>query len=374
MLTDISKIEKFKLLEESATHCRLCDRLYERKKILSEKNGDINSNILFIAEAPGRYGADKTGVPLYGDQTGKLFQYMLDTVGLERRKIFITNSILCNPRNQKGNNVTPKLEEIKNCSTYLNILISIIEPKIIVTLGTVALKALNYIKSHKVNLKYDVRSIIDWNSFILMPLYHPGPRARIFRDLSHQISDFFFLKEFIRKYISSFKMNNIYKIKEQTLFNNYIVPTNMQKLIIYIVDSINKVTKFKLTKLIYLIDYEFLKINKRLFTESFYIYQNAGPLQTTLTKRLQELEGFEIKKLYEKSKIIYKLGDKFRFKINFNENEKRLIDKVLNKFKDYNDRSIKTTVYLTEPMRYFLKKRKEGINEINRPVFHDIKK
>ena len=45
-----------------------------RRKVFSEANGNIDSKALFIAEAPGRLGADKTGIPLYGDRTGDNFE------------------------------------------------------------------------------------------------------------------------------------------------------------------------------------------------------------------------------------------------------------------------------------------------------------
>lgn len=373
MLKDSTKMEKFELLEDSVKHCKLCYGLCDRTKVLSQKNGNLNSKILFIAEAPGRYGADRTGIPLYGDHTGKTFQYILDQIGLERNNIFITNAILCNPRDNKGNNTIPKTNEIKNCSIYLNILLNILKPEMIVTLGIIALKALNYIKPHKINLKEDVRKRKEWNSFGLIPLYHPGPRARVHRDLSHQISDFFYLKELLKEDFPIFKKENISKAKQGILFQNYMVPTVLQQLITYIVHRLGSITKFKLTKLIYLIDYEFFKNQKRLFTESFYIYQNAGPLQVTLTRRLRELENFEIKKIYEENNIVYESLNNLRFKLNFTENERELIDKILNKFGNYDDSRIKTTVYLTEPMRYFLKERKKGINILNKPVFQNFK-
>lgn len=373
MFKGSTKIQNFELLEESAKYCRLCHRLCDRTKVLSRKNGNLDSNILFIAEAPGRYGADRTGIPLYGDQTGRTFQYFLDLIGLNRSDIFITNAILCNPRNDKGNNAIPKTKEIKNCSIYLNILLNIIKPKIIITLGGVALKALNYIAPHKINLKENVRSKLKWNSFTLIPLYHPGPRARLHRELSHQVSDFLYLKKLLKKDFLIFKEEKVSKGIQDILFQNYINPTVLQQLITYIVHNLRKITKFKLAKLIYLIDYEFLKIQGRFLTESFYIYQNAGPLQTTLTKRLKELEDFELKKIYKENNIIYKPINNIRFNLNFKKNEKEIIDKVINRFGDYDDKRIKTFVYLTDPMRYFLKEKKKGVNIINKPVFKNYK-
>ena len=52
---------RFADLIESVQHCNLCPRLCGRTKVLSSANGNIDSKVLFIAEAPGRFGADRTG-------------------------------------------------------------------------------------------------------------------------------------------------------------------------------------------------------------------------------------------------------------------------------------------------------------------------
>ncbi len=71
------KRRKFEMLIENANRCNLCDRMCGRTRVLSEKNGSIDSKIIFIGEAPGRLGADRTGIPFYGDQAGKNFERLL---------------------------------------------------------------------------------------------------------------------------------------------------------------------------------------------------------------------------------------------------------------------------------------------------------
>lgn len=85
-LDDIEK--KFDLLIDSIENCRLCPNMEARTKVFSEFNGNINSNVLFIAEAPGRLGADRTAIPLFGDQTGNNFQYLIDTIEWSREQFF----------------------------------------------------------------------------------------------------------------------------------------------------------------------------------------------------------------------------------------------------------------------------------------------
>ncbi len=95
--------------------------MLNKPKILTNNNGNIYSYTLFVGEAPGRLGADRTGVPFLGDRTGYNFQNLLNNAGIKREDIFITNALLCNPKNG-NNNDTPVIDEIRNCSLYLKIL------------------------------------------------------------------------------------------------------------------------------------------------------------------------------------------------------------------------------------------------------------
>jgi uracil-DNA glycosylase family 4 len=189
------KKQKFQLLVDNASKCCLCARMSGRTRVLSDKNGSINSKVMFIGEAPGRLGADRTGIPFHGDKAGHNFEQLLQFSGLTRQQVFITNAVLCNPRDEAGNNTTPNNEEIQNCSLYLSLLIDIIEPELIVTLGRSALRSLNSIEEHQIELREDVRKLTKWSKFNVLPMYHPGPRAIIHRSFNDQRNDFSFLGE-----------------------------------------------------------------------------------------------------------------------------------------------------------------------------------
>lgn len=185
-----SKQYQFANLVHRVQICSLCPRMKSRKRVLGSSNGSLQSPVIFIAEAPGRLGADKFGIPLYGDQTGRNFEMLLAAAGLDREFIFITNSILCNPRSLDNNNDSPTTQEIRNCSQYLEELLSIIQPKYIVPLGRIALASLNVIRNHNVKLSEGVGKSYTWNGFQVYPLYHPGPRALIHRTKVQQIEDY----------------------------------------------------------------------------------------------------------------------------------------------------------------------------------------
>jgi len=177
--------------------CARCSRMENRKRILGSANGNLNSRIMFIAEAPGRLGADKYGIPLYGDQTGRNFEELLCIAGIIRESVFITNAILCNPRNGRENNDSPKISEIRNCSVFLKETLEIIKPEYVVPLGSTALTSLALIHWHNIKLSESAGKLYSWNSSKLFPLYHPSPRARIWRNKELQAGDFIKLAELI---------------------------------------------------------------------------------------------------------------------------------------------------------------------------------
>ena len=163
----------------------------ERAAVLSELNGSVDARVMFIGEAPGRKGADRTRVPFSGDQSGKNFDRFLQSIKLHRDEIFITSAALCNPRAASGANRRPSSAEIKNCSAFLQRTIDLVQPAIIVTLGTVALEALKLIHYHEFSLKEDAAQRRRWNGRVLIPLYHPSPQVLITsRKEAQQLRDY----------------------------------------------------------------------------------------------------------------------------------------------------------------------------------------
>ena len=98
--------------------------------------------MMFIGEAPGQGRRRRTRVPFSGDQSGQNFTRYLASIGLARREIFITNSALCNPRRSRARIAKPTQRELENCSEFLRRQLEIIDAPVVVTLGAVALAAL----------------------------------------------------------------------------------------------------------------------------------------------------------------------------------------------------------------------------------------
>lgn len=188
---EVNKPGEFLILAEKAQNCRLCEAMCDKTAVLSELNGNLEPKVFFIAEAPGRQGADRTRRPFSGDKSGANFQNLLDSISLRRDEIFITNAVLCSPRSETGANRKPSKKEIGNCASFLEKTIRLINPKIIVTLGSVALEALKTIEYHQFILKAEKAKILRWNARLLVPLYHPSPQViASHRPMREQLEDF----------------------------------------------------------------------------------------------------------------------------------------------------------------------------------------
>ena len=160
-----------------AAACARCPQMCGRTAVLSALNGPLEARVVFIGEAPGRKGADRTRVPFSGDQSGQNFDRYLASIKLTRQQIFITSAALCNPRNSSGANRRPSKTELTNCSDFLRRTLELIDPAVVVTLGSVALEAIKTICHHELSLRTAVGGIHDWNYRLLVPIYHPSPQV-----------------------------------------------------------------------------------------------------------------------------------------------------------------------------------------------------
>lgn len=182
--------QRFKRLAREAAACRFCQDLADQPAVLGSANGSLTARIVFVAEAPGRLGAGRTGIPFSGDKSGENFELLLAHAGLTRQEVFITNAALCNPL-KDGSNRRPTTVEIRNCSHYLKSVLQIIKPKMVVTLGGVGLQAVNALLTTKFKLDQNAARPIKTSNFILFPLYHPSPRVTNWmRPLARQKRDY----------------------------------------------------------------------------------------------------------------------------------------------------------------------------------------
>ena len=124
----MSEIDSIRSRVISCTKCSLSNT---RTNAVPGK-GNPKAEILFIGEAPGR-SEDLKGEPFVGS-AGKILSEVLDSVGLSRDDVYITNVIKCRP----PNNRIPLQEEKDACNQYLEKELEIIKPKIICIMGNTA--------------------------------------------------------------------------------------------------------------------------------------------------------------------------------------------------------------------------------------------
>lgn len=171
------KQEQFDALVREAAACMRCPAMCGRSAVLSARNGRIGARVMFVGEAPGRQGGDRTRVPFSGDQSGRNFTRYLESIGLARDEVFITNAALCNPRSETGANRRPTRREVANCSEFLRRTVEVVAPLVVVTLGAVSLEALRAVEYHRLSLKENVAQVHEWFGRLLVPLYHPSQQV-----------------------------------------------------------------------------------------------------------------------------------------------------------------------------------------------------
>ncbi len=130
-----NKIDKLEKLKKSISNIQNCELKKSATKIVFA-DGNPKANIMFIGEGPG-FNEDQEGLPFVG-RAGALLDKMLASINLDRKNVYITNVV--NYRPPKNRRPTDK--EIARYMPYLKQHIEIINPKILVLLGSTALNAL----------------------------------------------------------------------------------------------------------------------------------------------------------------------------------------------------------------------------------------
>jgi len=126
---------RLETLKEKIENIEDCDLKKNASKIVFA-DGNIDSPIMIVGEGPGQK-EDESGKPFVGD-AGNLLNKMLKAINIERNKIYITNVVNFRP----PNNRKPEPNEINRYSGFLKEHISIIDPKILILMGSTAMEAL----------------------------------------------------------------------------------------------------------------------------------------------------------------------------------------------------------------------------------------
>ena len=147
-----------------AASCTKC-RLAQGRTQVVFGVGDANADLMFIGEAPG-FHEDKQGEPFVG-AAGQLLTRMLEEIGLSRDQVYIGNVIKCRPPGNRD----PLPDEIEACTPWLVEQVSLIQPRVIVTLGNFATK---FVLSTSVGITRLRGQVHDWHGRTVIPTFHPA--------------------------------------------------------------------------------------------------------------------------------------------------------------------------------------------------------
>lgn len=351
---------EFDELIQDVQACRLCPEMEGCTRVLSWANGQHDADIMFIAEAPGRLGADRTAIPLHGDKTGDNFEHLLELAGLSRREIFVTNAVLCNPKDEKGNNAPPSRAALRNCAANLKRQIDITKPRLVVTLGAAALEATRAIAEHGLTLSTGVRTANSWYDRVLVPLYHPGARAMIHRNFITQTSDYYFVGETYRRLRQP-------AARRAGIRN---AGSDGWGLVQFILTWLGECSLFRLHKTMYLIDWKVMGLTGERATDFLYIRQKDGPYCVELGSRWFRRFEPDLTCVRQNGGISLRWtrGSLFGASPSLAPRVREIAEGVLEQIASLSDGELKVKSYLTAPMKARLRAERTGVGQLNRPI------
>ncbi len=179
---------------ENINNCEL--KSNSKKLVFSD--GDYQSQIMIIGEGPGQK-EDEIGKPFVGD-AGMLLNKMLKAINIEREKVYITNVVNYRP----PNNRKPEPAEVTRYSEFLRKHISIIDPKILILMGSTAMESLFGSRIKITKERGNWKDIIIKNkTYLSMITFHPAYLLRQPEQKKYSWSD---LKK-IKKKIDELNIN-----------------------------------------------------------------------------------------------------------------------------------------------------------------------
>ena len=169
-------------LEKSIIQCKRCKLCSNRTNIVFGV-GNKDADLMFIGEGPGA-DEDMQGIPFVG-KAGKLMDKAFEGIGIKREDVYIANIVKCRP----PSNRVPEDDEANACLNYLRNQVILVKPKIIVLLGSTALKNI-------LGKEYSITRMrgnwIEKKGIMYMPTWHP---AALLRDENKKIEFWRDLKE-----------------------------------------------------------------------------------------------------------------------------------------------------------------------------------
>lgn len=173
-------------LEQSIVDCKRCKLCQGRSNIVFAE-GNKEADVMLIGEGPGA-DEDREGIPFVG-KAGQLMNKAFDALNIDRSKLYIANVVKCRP----PKNRVPEEDEATACLDYLRNQVMLVKPKIIVLLGSTALKNI-------LGKEYGITAVrgkwMERKQIQYMPTWHP---AALLRDETKKIEFWKDWKEICKK-------------------------------------------------------------------------------------------------------------------------------------------------------------------------------
>jgi len=179
----IDKIDRLLVLEKNITSIQDCN-LKKDSRSLIMGNGEINSPIMIIGETPGEL-EEKSGKPFQGD-VGILLEKMLIAINIKKERVYLTYSINFRPPEDRK----PTSQEMRRYSVFLKEHISIIDPKILILMGSTAMETVTGLNTKISNERGQWKEIIIKNKTIpLLITYSPSYLIRFSENKKYSWED-----------------------------------------------------------------------------------------------------------------------------------------------------------------------------------------
>lgn len=189
----MDKQAELDMIKQAILDGETCPELAAGATNLVMGDGNVDADIVFIGEAPGK-AEDEQGLPFVG-ASGKFLNEMLAAAGMERRDVYITNIVKYRPPNNRD----PLPEEKKAFWPFLLQQLEIIQPKVIVTLGRHS--GAYFIPDLHISRDHGHARRVKYHDseFLVIPLYHPA--AALYNGGMRQtlIDDFLRVPEIIKQ-------------------------------------------------------------------------------------------------------------------------------------------------------------------------------
>lgn len=159
----MSPEEILQQIQSEVQVCTRCGLQFSRKHGVAGV-GPADAEIMIIGEAPG-FHENETGIPFVGG-SGRFMDELLEGVGMHREDIFIGNVVKCRPPSNRD----PLADELAACDSYLERQISVINPKVIITLGRFSMA--RFLPNAKISEVHG--QALNIRGRLVVPMYHPA--------------------------------------------------------------------------------------------------------------------------------------------------------------------------------------------------------